>query len=199
VTEGDGTGTEAAVEGYRVAGKTATAQKTDPATGRYSLDAYIASFVGFVPAKDPVVAIAVTVDEPMLDHAGGNVAAPVFRRVADMVLKYKGLKPHGTKSANLAELANQPDPAHQTYEALRRAKGGKPPVQEVKKSGQVASGQVRVPDMTGWPLRQAIVHAMELGTKPNVRGTGLLARQTPSPGEVMPKGGSILLEFEPAS
>jgi len=60
VTEGDATGVEASIDGFQVAGKTATAQKTDPKTGRYSLDKYIASFVGFVPAKDPVVAIAVT-------------------------------------------------------------------------------------------------------------------------------------------
>lgn len=66
VTEGEGTGTEAAIDGYRVAGKTATAQKSDPKTGRYSIDKYIGSFVGFVPAEKPVVAIAVTLDEPML-------------------------------------------------------------------------------------------------------------------------------------
>jgi len=69
---------EAAIDGYRVAGKTATAQKSDPATGRYSIDKYIASFVGFVPAEKPVVAIAVTVDEPMLEHAGGAVARADF-------------------------------------------------------------------------------------------------------------------------
>ena len=87
VTEGEGTGVEAAIDGYRVAGKTATAQKADPATGRYSLDRYIASFVGFVPAEKPVVAIAVTIDEPMVEHAGGAVAAPIFRRVAQASLE----------------------------------------------------------------------------------------------------------------
>lgn len=199
VTEDGGTGVEAAIDGYRVAGKTATAQKTDPRTGRYSLDKYIASFVGFVPAKDPVVTISVVVDEPMLDHAGGNVAAPVFRRVAEMVLKYKGLKPNGTSKANLAKLASEPDPAHQTYEILRQARGEKPAVQEVKSGARVKSGQIRVPDMTGWPLREAIRQSIELGAKPQVRGSGLLARQTPPPGEVLEKGGSLLLEFEPAS
>jgi cell division protein FtsI (penicillin-binding protein 3) len=82
VTEDGGTGGEAAIDGYRVAGKTATAQKTDPNNGRYSRDNYVASFSGFVPAHTPEVAIAVTIDVPRVDHAGGSVAAPVFRRVA---------------------------------------------------------------------------------------------------------------------
>src|SRR5262249_31142014 len=110
VTEGEGTGVEAAIDGYQVAGKTATAQKTDPATGRYSLDKFIASFVGFVPAKKPVVAISVIVDEPMVEHAGGAVAAPIFRRVAQAALKYRGLTPQTTERVNVAELARKPDP-----------------------------------------------------------------------------------------
>src|SRR4030095_13654305 len=109
VTEDDGTGVEAAIQGYQVAGKTATAQKTDPATGRYSLDRFIASFVGFVPAENPVVAIAVMIDEPAVEHAGGSVAAPVFRRVAHMSLQYRGLTPRDTDRAEMAELAHQPD------------------------------------------------------------------------------------------
>ncbi len=199
VTEGDATGVEAAVEGFQVAGKTATAQKTEPKTGRYSLDKYIASFVGFVPAKDPVVAIAVTVDEPMLEHAGGSVAAPIFRRVAEMVLKYKGRTPGQKERVDLAKLASEPDPAHTTYEVLRQARGERPNVQEVKPKTTLAKGQLRVPDMTGWPLREALKKTMELGAVPEVRGTGLLSRQVPAPGEALQKGGSLLLEFEPAS
>jgi cell division protein FtsI (penicillin-binding protein 3) len=89
VTEGDATGTEAAIPGFVVAGKTATAQKADPRTGRYSIDKYIASFVGFVPADRPEVVIAVTLDEPMVDHSGGVAAAPVFRSVGEYVLKQR--------------------------------------------------------------------------------------------------------------
>ena len=65
VTEGEGTGVEAAIPGFRVAGKTATAQKVDPATGKYTDTHYVASFVGFVPAEQPRLAIAVVLDEPM--------------------------------------------------------------------------------------------------------------------------------------
>jgi cell division protein FtsI (penicillin-binding protein 3) len=199
VTEGEGTGTAAAIPGYRVAGKTATAQKTDPRSGRYSVDDYIASFVGFVPADKPVVAIAVMVDSPRIDHAGGNVAAPIFRRVGDAALTYFGLTPHGTEVAEVSSLAQAPDPAQATYEVLRRAAGDRPPVQEVATGGTVRAGEVRLPDMTGWPEREAVRRATELGVRPEVVGTGLLSRQTPTPGTVVPKGEKLTLVFEPAT
>jgi cell division protein FtsI (penicillin-binding protein 3) len=199
VTEGEGTGTEAAIDGYQVAGKTATAQKTDPATGRYSLDKFIGSFVGFVPAKKPVVAIAVMLDEPMVEHAGGAVAAPIFRRVAQMSLKYMGLTPKGTGRADIAELAVQPDPANTTYALLRAAQGKKPAVQEVVQRGPIGAGKVRLPDMTGWPVREALRRAVELGVSPKVQGSGVLARQAPAPGEAVEKGSSVTLIFEPAT
>jgi cell division protein FtsI (penicillin-binding protein 3) len=199
VTEGDGTGLQAAIDGYQVAGKTATAQKTDPRTGQYSIDKYIASFVGFVPARDPVVAIAVVIDEPMVEHAGGSVAAPVFREVASMALKYRGLTPQGTERADPAELARRPDPAHAVYAAFREARGLKPPVQDVEASGHVAEGKVRIPDLTGFPLRLAIQKSLEVGVKPKVEGTGLLSHQVPSPGQVVDQGTEVVLVFEPAT
>ena len=200
VTEDNGTGTGAAVTGHLIAGKTATAQKTDPRTGRYSLDDYIASFVGFAPADDPEIVISVMVDEPQVDHAGGNVAAPIFRRLAEWTLKYRGVIPKGTEPADPGVLARSPDPAAALMEAVRRARGGRPPVQEISGDrGRVAEGKVRVPDMTGWPMREALVRAVELGVEPEVRGSGMLARQTPAPGIVIAKGERLVLEFEPAS
>jgi cell division protein FtsI (penicillin-binding protein 3) len=200
VTEGEGTGTEAAIDGYRVAGKTATAQKADPGTARYSLDRYIASFVGFVPAEKPVVAIAVTIDEPMVDHAGGTVAAPVFRRVAQAGLQLRGLVPKGKDRADMAELARAPDPASAAFEAIRRSQGKRPAVQEIVPStGAVPAGKVRVPDMTGWPARAALKRAFELGVTPRLSGSGLLVSQAPAPGSVVEKGQELVLVFEPAS
>jgi cell division protein FtsI (penicillin-binding protein 3) len=199
VTEDGGTGIEADIEGYRVAGKTATAQKTDPKTGRYSLDDYIASFVGFVPAKNPVAVVVVTVDEPRVDHAGGAVAAPVFKRVAEMVLRYRGLTPRGTKPVDLKELARRPDPAHLTHAALREARGEAPAVQEVQQAGKPGKDQVRLPDFTGWPVRAALKQTVELGVRPEVSGTGLLARQEPPPGSIVDKGTPVKLIFRPAS
>jgi len=199
VTEDEGTGTAAALEGFQVAGKTATAQKADPLTGQYSLDRYIASFVGFVPAKNPAVAIAVTVDEPMVAHAGGEVAAPIFRRVAEMALKYKGLTPSGTERVDVRQLATTADPANATYALLRQAQGRTPAIQETHVSTPIKSGEVRVPDMTGWPIRRAVGQARELGLTPRVLGSGLVARQSPPPGQPAVKGSTVTLEFEPAS
>ncbi len=88
-----GTGKRAAVPGYRVAGKTGTAQKVDPDTGTYSSTKFVGSFVGFVPAEDPQLAILVMIDEPQGPAWGGVVAAPVFRRVAEQTLRYLSVAP----------------------------------------------------------------------------------------------------------
>lgn len=86
-----GTGTKAAVPGYRVAGKTGTAQKIDPKTGAYSPTLFVGSFVGFVPVEDPKLTIVAVIDEPHTEAWGGVVAAPVFRRVAEQALPYLGV------------------------------------------------------------------------------------------------------------
>ena len=86
-----GTGTKAAIPGFRVAGKTGTAQKVDPRTGAYSSALSIGSFVGFVPADSPRLAMIVVIDEPQGEAWGGVVAAPVFRRVGEQALTYMGV------------------------------------------------------------------------------------------------------------
>ena len=89
VTEKGGTGKRAAVEGFRVAGKTGTAQK--PVPGGYSSTDHVASFVGFLPADSPEIGIIVVVDEPQPVHTGGRVAAPVFRTIAAQAVRYLGI------------------------------------------------------------------------------------------------------------
>ncbi len=88
----EGTGTLAQVPGYHIAGKTGTAQKVLP-QGGYSSSAYVASFVGFVPAKNPRLVILVTVDEPHNAIWGGVVAAPAFAEIAKFVLQYLEVPP----------------------------------------------------------------------------------------------------------
>jgi cell division protein FtsI (penicillin-binding protein 3) len=84
-----GTGVRAILDGYSSAGKTGTAQKADPATGRYSKSQYIASFTGFAPVNNPAVSVLVVLDSPATgSHEGGGAAAPVFSRVAQQVLEY---------------------------------------------------------------------------------------------------------------
>jgi cell division protein FtsI (penicillin-binding protein 3) len=84
----EGTGRKAILEGYTSAGKTGTAQKVDPATGAYSKTKYIGSFAGFAPLNNPQIVVAVILDSAVGLHQGGQVSAPVFRRVAQQVLEY---------------------------------------------------------------------------------------------------------------
>jgi cell division protein FtsI (penicillin-binding protein 3) len=83
-----GTGTKAILEGYSAAGKTGTAQKVDPGTHGYSHSNYVASFAGFAPINNPAIAVAVILDSAKGLHQGGQIAAPVFQRVAQQVLEY---------------------------------------------------------------------------------------------------------------
>jgi cell division protein FtsI (penicillin-binding protein 3) len=87
----DGTGTGAQIPGYPVAGKTGTALKVDPETGRYE-HKYVASFIGFLPASDPQVVIAAVIDEPTTVY-GGIAAAPLFQQVARYAIQRLGITP----------------------------------------------------------------------------------------------------------
>jgi cell division protein FtsI (penicillin-binding protein 3) len=204
VTEGEGTGVEAAIPGFRVAGKTATAQKVDPATGRYTDTHYIASFVGFVPAEKPRLTIAVVLDEPMGGmHAGGSVAAPVFRRVGEMALRYLGVSPRGAASASLGEVsarAKEGDPADSTYQVIEEAQGKVVPASAaVTPSAPTKKGEIRMPDLRGLPAREVLRGVIELGLVPTLEGTGRLSLQEPPAGAVVPKGTTVRLVFEPPS
>ncbi|MFH1191578.1 MAG: penicillin-binding transpeptidase domain-containing protein [Candidatus Omnitrophota bacterium] len=83
----EGTGKMGKVLGFSAAGKTGTAQKVEP-DGSYSHNKFVASFIGFLPAEDPLLTIVVTVDEPHPYYFGGVVAAPVFQKVAGDVIRY---------------------------------------------------------------------------------------------------------------
>src|SRR6266567_2657587 len=84
----EGTGRKAILEGYTSAGKTGTGQKVDPATGAYSKTQYIGSFAGFAPVNNPQIVVAVILDSAVGLHQGGQVAAPVFKRISQQVLEY---------------------------------------------------------------------------------------------------------------
>jgi cell division protein FtsI (penicillin-binding protein 3) len=88
-----GTASEARIPGYRLAGKTGTANKIDPTTGLYSDSRYVASFVGFVPARAPKLLVAVMVDEPQGSIFGGVVAAPAFQEITSFALSYLKIPP----------------------------------------------------------------------------------------------------------
>ena len=89
-----GTAQEASVPGYELAGKTGTAQKPDPETGGYSDFKFFSSFIGFAPARNPRLMVAVMVDEPSGQYYGGEVAAPAFERIIGFALPYLRIPPH---------------------------------------------------------------------------------------------------------
>lgn len=90
----DGTGMEAKLDEYQVAGKTGTGQIFDFATGKYSNSAYTSLFVGYVPAENPKISILILLDQPQGSYYGGTVAAPVFKEIASKVLPYLSILPN---------------------------------------------------------------------------------------------------------
>jgi cell division protein FtsI/penicillin-binding protein 2 len=88
-----GTATEASVDGYTLAGKTGTAEKPDPVNGGYLEGQYFASFIGFAPASNPRLLVAVMVDEPKGSYYGGEVAAPAFEKIVSFALPYLRIPP----------------------------------------------------------------------------------------------------------
>jgi len=93
VTQKGGTAQRAAILGYQVAGKTGTSQIYDQQLGRYSKTRYIASFVGFAPASDPLVTVLVVVEQPRTSIYGGTIAAPIFKEIVQRTLLFKDVLP----------------------------------------------------------------------------------------------------------
>jgi cell division protein FtsI (penicillin-binding protein 3) len=91
VLSAGGTAQEAAVDGYTLAGKTGTAEKAE--NGTYSKTDFVASFIGYAPAKNPRLLVSVMVDEPRGDIYGGTVAAPAFERIMEFALPYLKIPP----------------------------------------------------------------------------------------------------------
>lgn len=198
VTEAGGTGVEAQVPGFRVAGKTATAQKADP-SGRYGDGKFTASFVGFLPAEKPRLVVAVVLDEPMIGHYGGDLAGPVFRRVAESSLRFLGVTPPG--SAKIVSASRKDDPADATLAAFKLPAAPLPaepsadPAAPPREGAELAT----VPDATGLPAREAARLLGEAGFVPRIVGTGRLVRQTPAAGTQAPRGSVATLVLENAS
>jgi cell division protein FtsI (penicillin-binding protein 3) len=114
-----GTARRAILNGYTSAGKTGTAQKVDPTTGAYSKTKYVASFIGFSPVNNPAVTIAVILDSPVGLHQGGQVSAPVFKRIAEQVLEYMHV-PHDAdvKRQTMVASAKDEDVADESSDRL---------------------------------------------------------------------------------
>ncbi|MFE0464137.1 peptidoglycan D,D-transpeptidase FtsI family protein, partial [Kitasatospora sp. NPDC058965] len=99
VTDEQGTGNAAQIPGYRVAGKTGTANRVDPKTGKYS--GYTASFIGFAPAEAPRITVSCVIQNPVNGHFGGQLCGPVFKQVMEFALKTLQVPPSGSEAPNL--------------------------------------------------------------------------------------------------
>ncbi|MGF1430092.1 peptidoglycan D,D-transpeptidase FtsI family protein, partial [Kitasatospora sp. LaBMicrA B282] len=99
VTDDQGTGNAAQIPGYRVAGKTGTANRVDPLTGKYN--GYTASFIGFAPADAPRITVSCTIQDPVNGHFGGPLCGPVFKQVMEFALKTLQVPPSGSQAPNL--------------------------------------------------------------------------------------------------
>jgi cell division protein FtsI (penicillin-binding protein 3) len=209
----NGTGTKAQLDGYTSAGKTGTAQKIDPATGRYSATQLIASFIGFAPINNPAVTILVQLDSPVGLHEGGSVAAPVFKRIAEQVLPYLNV-PHDIplsratlrtvrrSQASDVDDVSDFDPAQLTSANFSDAGHAESisaavlPVSVTAPTVELAEGEgISVPDLTGKTVRQVTEICVQLGVNPVLVGAGTVQQQSPLPDAPVRRGTSIIFRF----
>jgi cell division protein FtsI (penicillin-binding protein 3) len=210
----NGTGTRARLDGWTSAGKTGSAQKIDPNTGRYSPTQLIASFTGFAPINNPVVTILVSLDSPVGPHEGGMVAAPVFKRIAEQVLPYLEvprdvpLNPRLIQAAykrqdvveessledfTAADFSAQPDDTGGDAAPVKAAKP-KPRVAEVM-MGADEGGEITVPDFSGQTMREVTETCLRLGLDPVLVGSNLATDQAPAEGSKVKRGARITVQF----
>lgn len=188
VTGPTGTGYEADIPGYLVAGKTGTAQKADYVHGGYAPDKWLASFAGFVPAQDPRVVVSIVLDEPRLNHYGGTVAAPVFRRIASALLLQMGLVPGG--GVSLTRLAKR----LRDEGAQADASVSDPPLAARTSTGGRRRFRVgEVPDVSGLGARAALSALGRAKLRGEVHGSGVVVGQAPAAGEVARAGAVVRL------
>ncbi|MBN2343610.1 MAG: PASTA domain-containing protein [Deltaproteobacteria bacterium] len=199
VTEEGGTGTEAALDGYLVAGKTGTAQKSTGAHGYKDKEKFVASFFGFVPADNPKLVISVVIDEPMVSYYGGTVAAPALRRIADKALRDMGVTPNFTvrRGQKKEEHATEKEPPPPKEALLQNTDVNESANMITPMEIPLQKGQVRTPKLLGMPIGKAISELNEFELRPLFYGTGIAAEQIPAPGEPINKGEYVQVNFSP--
>ena len=181
VTEEGGTGTQARIPGYVVAGKTGTAWKH--VDGGYSDTDRIGSFVGLVPAEDPVIAIAVSVDTPTIGLSyGGIVAGPAFSQIGAESLRLLGVEPD---PALLAEEADTPPQAPEDLLTDVSEAEVRPALTWTE------SGSLAAPDLSGLSLRDTLLTLEGAGLAVRFEGTGRVADQNPAPGAPLGPGDQV--------
>ncbi|HEX3185611.1 MAG TPA: penicillin-binding protein [Pyrinomonadaceae bacterium] len=203
-----GTAKKAQLDGYSAAGKTGTAQKIDPRTKAYSSTKFVGSFVGFAPLSDPRVVIIVVIDEPAGAYHGGDVAAPVFREVAEVILPGLDVEPDiEVKSAPqfVAQVPEDPEKAAKLREEQERAeqerKATLPTVgNNGGRGGEVVyavgtKNAMLMPDLRGRSVRDVARTCQQLGLQVEARGEGKVFKQSPAAGTEVNSGQTIYVDF----
>jgi cell division protein FtsI (penicillin-binding protein 3) len=168
----EGTGHNAAIAGYEVAGKTGTAQKLDPTTRRYSRTPGVLSFVGFAPADEPRLVMLVMLDEPKHEKWGSEAAAPIFSAIGSEVLRYLDVPPRDEVPVSIV---------------TGPAEGAAPRVRTVSATPADAIVDARLmPDLRGQTLRRALAALAPLDVAVKVAGKGrVVVEQAPPAGETL--------------
>jgi cell division protein FtsI (penicillin-binding protein 3) len=184
----EGTGKKAAIPGYVVAGKTGTAQKVDP-SGHYSMVDHVASFVGFVPASRPALVVLVSLDSPRGAHnQGGDVAAPLFARIAEPALRRLAVPPDDGERV----LRISADPGSVVRASYRPNPA--PPAAPLVPSASGARGEPGLmPDLRGLSAREASLAAARRGLVVQLHGSGPVTSQSPDPGTEIEAGATCVL------
>lgn len=168
----DGTGARAALAQYQAAGKTGTAQNSNPQSGGYADDRYTASFVGFAPATDPKILIVVVVNEPRKGFHGGEVAAPTFRRIAQRALHTLQVPPESMEKSEKLAAFGHIAPSQPSFITLQ------PVAYHLTNCDQA----VVMPDLTGLSLRDALNRLKYFAGSLDIHGSGRVVGQNPEPG-----------------
>lgn len=179
-----GGGSKAGVKGYRIAGKTGTAQKIRLDTSGYMEGRYIASFCGFAPVEDPIFTVLVMIDDPRGGNFyGGQIAAPVASRIFAQLLRYAHVEP---SSNPFTQAEESEEPARTTGEEKRMEAVATPP-----------EGKALVPDFTGLSIREAARLAEQRGLFFESEGTGAAVSQSLSTNDIVDQGTHIKVYFAP--
>lgn len=177
-----GGGHKAAVKGYRIAGKTGTAQKIREDGAGYMDGRYIASFCGFAPVEDPRVTVLVIIDDPTLgSYYGGQIAAPVAGRIFSQLMRYLHIEPSSDPLAGM-DIVPAEQPKHKPQKVFQ---------------GEVPNGKVVMPDFIGLSLREAARKAADSGLTFESEGSGVAAYQSIEPNTLVDAGTEITVHFQP--
>ena len=190
----DGTARDSRLNGYRAAGKTGTAQKI--IDGRYSGTKYVASFAGYAPASDPQLALIVVIDEPSGAYYGAQVAAPIFKNIAEGVLRYKSVAPDVPEYAphyTVVPKGPRSAPTPKRVEPKAEFRDVTFTGSSTELGGEL--GDIAVPDFYGNSLRQVTEEVLRLGLKLRSAGSGRAEAQYPPAGARVPAGTQVQVRF----